>query len=296
MTITRDVLSYKPTREVFSAIGRYHYLTVPQLQRLLYQGRLRSYVQGSLNKLQAAGYVDSKDQTLVSDTGRPLRVWTFTTQGARTLSQMGFSDLPVMHQRLNRSAFMLDHDLDVNDAMIVCELLSTRYSVELIGFKTDNQLHKTPTSVILPDGSKTNVIPDGWVCYGFGGTKAAYAIEVDRGTENRFKWQNKVRSFVAFASGNPSPYEIAFGEKSLTVLVIVKPAQLRSIKEPQARLEDLKRWTEAELLVLGKQNWGSLFRFTVQRTDQTDPSIFFGGAHWVAAFDPTPRSLLEGVL
>jgi len=296
MNITRDALSHKPGRDILFAIGRYHYLTVPQLNRLLYEGRLRGFTQDWLGVLKQQGYAISANQTFVSDTGRPLHVWTFTAQGARALSQMGVADLPVMHQRVTRSAFMLDHDLDVNDAMITCEQLSTRYGMRIVDLKTDNQLHKTPTTVTMPDGSKTNVIPDGWVCYGVGTgpERRAYAIELDRGSEGQVKWRAKVRAYVAFTSGNPSPYETAFGQEALRVLVIVKPAELRDIKGPQARLEDLKRWTEDELTALGKKNWGPVFCFSIVRTDQTDPSIFFTAAHWATPFESTQRSLLEG--
>ena len=294
----RDPLGTKPGHDVLLALGRYHYLTCFQLNRLLYANRSPTFVYEALSALRAAGYVADANWIALRATGAPRKLWSLSRGGGAALAREGVPDLPILHQNARRSGHALEHLHDLNDVLITCELLARRGAgVELLGFAHDEALRRRPTAVTLPDGTATAVVPDGWVAYGFAGGDqvACFAVELDRGFEGREQWGAKVRALVAFASGAPSPYERAFGRPNLTVLVVVRPKPGSRLKPPDGRLAELVAWTEAELGAQGRRAWGAFFRFTAQRAEETDPHAFFAAPVWATPFATGRAPLLEGL-
>lgn len=283
----RDPLSTKPGRDVLLALGRYRSLTSYQINRLLYANRSPTFVYEALAALRAAGYATDANWIARRATGAPRKLWCLTHRGGLALSREGVPDVSLPRHRARRSGTVLEHLHDLNDVLITCELLAARTpGVELLGFKHDDALRRQPTPVTLPDGRQSAVVPDGWVAYGFppDGRVACFTVELDRGLEGRDQWSTKIRALVAFASGQPSPYERAFGYRTLTVLVVVRPAPMQRVKTPAGRLAELLAWTEAELEAQGKRSWGPFFRFTEHWTEEMAPHAFFGTPAWAAPF------------
>jgi hypothetical protein len=294
----RDPVSTKPGHDILLALGRYHFLTSLQLNRLLYTNRSLSFVYETLSALRAHGYVTNDNWIALRATGAPRKVWCLTQRGGMVLLREGIEGIPILHQKARRSSYALEHLHELNDVLITCELLAKRcQEVELLGWKHDLELRRHPTPVTLPDGATTSVIPDGWIAYGLlpRDQVACFAVEVDRGFENREQWCAKVRGLVAFATGNPSPYERAFGYKTLTVMVVVRPKRTNRLKAPAGRLQELKTWTEMELGDLGRTTWGPFFRFTTERAEEVAPEVFFRAASWETPFRAGQAPLLEGI-
>lgn len=294
-----DPLGYKAGREILAAIGRYGYLTHAQITRLLYAPTSGTMVNEWLQTLKGANLVHDENWLRRNPTGKNPRVWTFTEKARRLLTDQGLIDLPSIHHRRIISPWVLDHTIAVNDALLTLELLTRRSSgaVELLGLMSDELLHKHPVVVTLANGKTANVIPDGWIAYGFPQAKESFCLEVDRGTERAAeKWRSKIRAYVACAMGTPSPYKTAFGFDAPNVITVVRPKEGEQVKSAEGRIADLKKWTEDELLALGKKSWALLFRFTTQPPEETDPRFFVGANLWETPFSPTKAPLLEGVL
>ena len=108
-------------------------------------------------------------------------------------------------------------------------------------------------------------------------------------------WNRRI-AYVACASGSPTPYRQAFGFDAPNVLTVVQPKEGEQVKSADGRIRDLIKWTEDELIALGKRSWAPLFRFTTIAPETADPQIFFGAAVWETPFSRTKTPLWEGVL
>ncbi len=293
-------LEFAPGRAILFALGRYGYLTAEQVRRLLYAPGSATFVTQWLKALKHAGLAHDDNWLRLNSTGKNPRVWTFTNKGRRELLERQATELPrAVHLRAPQP-WILEHTIAVNETLVTCELLTRRTGgvFPLLGLRSDELLHKAPITV-QQDGKRFDVVPDGWVAYGFQGAPyRTFCIEVDRGTEVSTKWRSKIRAYVAALSGDPSPYKQTFGYSSTTVMTVVRPKEGVRIEPAEKRIADLKKWTELELAALGKrsQSWARVFRFTLLAPEETDPRIFFGSHSWEMPFQTAKSPLWEDVL
>lgn len=119
-----------------------------------------------------------------------------------------------------------------------------------------------------------SVTPDGFLEVAFAGFRYPLALELDRGTESQLAWRRKVRSIVEWYRRS---YPTLFGTTSLTVLVVIAHGG-------ELRLRNLLRWTKLELVALGREDYGRLFRMTNAPADQTE-SFLFGSLWYVPGHD-----------
>ncbi len=291
-------LDYAPARDLLACLGRYGYLTVPQFLRLLYSPSSRTHVNSWLKTLRDNGYVHDENRIVVNRDGVNPKVWTFTGKGRTYLQEADQTELPRIHHRRLPQSWVLDHTIAVNETLITCELLATTSQgvIELLALRSDEMLHQLPIEIRLDEGKKANVIPDGWVAYRIGDTALSFCIEVDRATEDRNRWRGKIAGYLKALAGDPSPYQKRFEMRSTRVLTIVRPKIQRDQIGPERRLAELKAWTEAELTAQGKQNWASVFPFTIAAPEELDPRIFFGSPVWTLPFSDRKEPVLPGVL
>jgi Replication-relaxation len=291
-------LAFQPGREILAALGRYGYLTTDQVRRLLYSPGSGTFVSEWLKTLGLAGLTHDNNWLRLNPTGKNPRVWTFTEKGRRLAVKSGETELPGIHHQRVPQPWVLDHLIAVNEALVTCELLARKSDgvIELLGLRSDEMLHKMPITIELK-GKRQDVVPDGWVAYGFEGKPyRSFCLELDRGTEVVTKWRAKIRAYVAALSGKPSAYTKLFGFEGATVMTVVRPKEGVRIETPEKRIHDLKTWTEAELTELNRRSWAPLFRFTTLAPEETDPMIFFGAPFWLTPFDDHKTPLWEGVL
>jgi hypothetical protein len=123
------------------------------------------------------------------------------------------------------------------------------------------------------------------------------------------KWRARVR---AYCSSLPA-YTTRFETTLLTAIPVLvatasdfpirdvselKPAELqerrREAKLREYRLQDVVKWTEAELTKLQlAEQLADMFLFTAAPLDQISAFDLFFSPNWVMPFDPTPRPLME---
>jgi hypothetical protein len=105
-------------------------------------------------------------------------------------------------------------------------------------------------------------------------------LEVDMGTMDRRRWQEKVKKYLQFFTGE---FQTVFHTDAATVAVVVG--------DTQRRVAHLKRWTELELTRSHAQASGEIFYFT-RLTEPISPTDLFLAPRFQVAFQTTPDALL----
>ncbi|TAK28853.1 MAG: hypothetical protein EPO21_22110, partial [Chloroflexota bacterium] len=215
-------------------------------------------------------------------------IYTLARKGLNYLDAQGL-DVNVRYhpsEQEKRSYLFLSHTQALNDVLITLELFCRqRQEVVLHTMQHERTLRRDPVYVQDHEGRRLAVIPDAWLDLHFNGSEhMCLALEVDRGSEEQKKWRQKIRGIVAWVKG---PYQEKFQTDTLTVAVIATPGM--------NRLEELLRWTEAELGSLSEQRQADLFRFTGQDVTPEDPSALFLSPNWYRPFDAQAVPLLDGL-
>jgi len=241
--------------EVLVALKDYHFLTVEQVMLLTGRMSLRSS-QHRLKELADAGYVLKHDRRS-SNVLRPLRAaWSLTGKSKAYLEGADMIVLPHRHPR----PYILDHTLAVNEVLIRGRLLEqTTPSVELLEWHHDRELRTfRPVLSVIPDGFLHFVVTTPTGRHSF-----PVLLEVDMGTMDRRRWQEKVKRYLRFFSGE---FQSVFHTGAGTVAV--------AVSDTDKRVSDLRRWTERELARLDAQASGEVFYFTRLTDDLSAEDLF----------------------
>ncbi len=267
---------------ILLALNRHHHLSAEQVRRLLYGRGSLKYAYARLKRLVDAGLV-SHDQARGM-----VGVYAVSGTGRIYLTSLGFDVLPRWRasEEKELGASYYRHALAVADVLIAAKLLAQDHaSIALTTMRHDRELrHRFAVPVRLANGVTRGVIPDGWLDFRItmvdGRFRIPVVLELDRGTHERRRWQQKVEALVAFAAG---PYQEAYGAASLIVAVVATPGETRRV--------ELTTWTEGLLQALRVEHEADLFRFT--SADPIADSVgFFCGPVWYRPFDPAPLPLL----
>ena len=258
--------------EVLAALKDYHFLTVEQIMLLTGRSSLRSS-QNRLKELADAGFVLKHDRRS-SNVLRPLRAaWSLTGKSKSYLEDAGMIVLPARHPR----PYILDHTLGINDVLIKARILEqTTPDVELLEWHHDRNLRRwRPILSVVPDGFMHFAVttPSGRHSY-------PILLEVDMETVDRRRWQQKVKRYVQFFTGE---FQTVFHTDAATVAVVVSGTD--------KRVTDLKRWTEWELDRLQNKASGEVFYFTRLTDDLSAEDLFISPRSQVAFSDTTDALL-----
>src|SRR3954462_4240795 len=229
--------------EVLTALKDYHFLTVEQIMLLTGRPSLRSS-QRRLKELAEAGFVLKHDRRS-SNVLRPLRAaWSLTSKSKSYLEGAGMIVLPARHPR----PYILDHTLAINEVLIKARILEeTTAGVELLEWHHDRNLRRwRPILSIVPDGFLHFAVttPIGRHSY-------PILLEVDLGTIDRRRWQEKVRRYLQFFTGE---FQTVFHTDAATIAIVVS--------DTEKRVSDIKRWIEWELTKLNAKASGEIFYIT----------------------------------
>jgi Replication-relaxation len=280
--MTSSIAPGLPGDRILRALGRYHLLMREQMTRLLYRPTSTTFVGEHLTRLTRDGYLRMERMPLALPVGGTPGYWTLREPGRRYVQEAGI-EVSRGAQRPMTSPYHLWHLAELNDALIAFELLC-RADERLVldELRHDRELRQNAPRIVLSDGRVTTVIPDAWVNLTVSGVPMGIALELDRGTEDECQWRRKLAGLLALAAG---PYQDAFRADSMTVAIIATGGTRRSA--------ELRRWTETELLRLGKPHWGDLFWITAAVPARIDPATLYVGARWTRPFDPVPRPLIS---
>lgn len=279
---------------ILDALLRFHYLTSPQVTRLLYSPGSASLVRSRMKRLVDQRLVETVYLHSQAHGGSAPLVYTLARKGLNALADVG-RDIPTRFRPSEKqlSDYVLRHTLGVNDVLIGLQLVAAQHpGLRLAQLVHERDLKRQPAKVTLPNGETLGYSADGWcdlhVARDGQWYRLPLLLELDRATEHVSKWRRKVASILAYTNG---PYEQQLGTRSLTVAVVAAPGDGTTAAKRQ---QDLLRWTEAELTERGEQGEADLFRFASLPPD-TDPRDLFRTPCWQRPFASQLLPLIEGV-
>lgn len=279
----------RPKHLILEAVGRFHYLSAPQLTRLLFSPSSLTYTQRHLKDLYQSEYLNRVFLPTATPQGSSLAIYCLDKRGISFLRGTD-KDTPRRFrpsEEAQREWLFLRHTLAANEVLILAERLAKlRPDIVIAQLRTERELKQAPTTVKTKRGERS-VIPDGWVDIrrqrpNGRQLQTCLAIELDRGTVPRLAFQRKIQALVHYADG---PYQADFGTESLTIAFVVVA--------DETRLKQVLTWTEEALDQLKARNQADLFGFWVGDPSTTDPEEFFSSSSWHTPFTSSPEPLLD---
>ena len=274
-------------------VGRYHYVTAEQMKRAMGYAML-NYTQSRLKRLNDAGYFRTNFSKRGSQSGSVPFIYSLSEKGWKVLEGAGvtFDQKKRPGAEKVYSVVFYEHMLGVVDVLIGFDLLE-RSRDEVVIDELRNELDIQRQVRTYNQQHKTHFVEwDSFIDLTVADYKAPIALEYDRYTEDRKKWSAKIRRTVELLEAG---YEPLFGQKSVTIAVILGTSEFSSVT-PTKRRDQLRRWTANELARSGKERWEELFLFTDQpavMASGEDARMFFGGTHWYTPTSDTPTALLD---
>jgi hypothetical protein len=284
--------------DVMAALLQYQCMTALQLTKLLFSPGSLTWVQTKLKRLAAAGYLVRSQIPVKLVNGRPPLYYGLGEKGLAHLASYGV-DVPERarpYRIRHYSDPFIAHLLAVNELLIAGQLLCRQRPA----FKLAKALHqqhfeRQPVIVRRANGQPAKVKLDGFLDFEVH-TASPYrspvCLELDRGTERRQKWRDKVRHLVWFLRG---PYQETFSRTAVTIGVVATPGR--------ERLISLIGWTREELTELkASPEEIAAFRFAsfpldwrTAEAQRPTPDDIFLAPHWYPAFESKPVALFNDI-
>lgn len=268
-----------PESRIVLAVGQYHFLTIPQIMRLLgYRQGTQRTIEKRLAWLTANNYLIGK-AGYSQGPGKPRSIYVLGKRGRSYLE----GQLPLRRRFRPSDTWKrehLEHVLGLNDVLIAAERLA-RDAAEvlwLVEMQHEQLLQGQPFLVPMPDGRRHLVVPDAWLDLRVlraeqRPLQECYWIEFDRGTERQAAFREKIRRIIALAA-SPEAYEARFGTNNLTVAIVTLPE-----RQPQLRRDMLLSWIADELSRAGEPRQ-DLFFVTTLDAATLSPADVFCAAVW----------------
>ena len=279
--------------DVMTAILRYQCLTALQVTKLLFSVGSLTWVQTKLKRLTEAGYLVRSAIPVKLVEGRSPLYYGLGERGLGHLASYGV-DVPERarpYRVRHYSDPFIAHLLAVNELLIAGQRLCQQHATVKIGRVLHQQDFERQPVLVGAGSTQVKVKLDGFLDFEVHTAtpyRAPLCLEVDRGTERRRKWRDKVRGLVHFLRG---PYQETFGRKAVTIGVVATPGR--------ERLMSLIGWTREELTELkATPEEIAAFRFATfpldWRTPETQrpaPADIFLAPRWYPAFESKPGPL-----
>ena len=258
--------------DILEAVYQFHYLTVPQLTRLIYGTKLDHYTNEQLKRLTDEGYLfrfplpDSKR-------GNKQLIATLATKGIKHLKDIGKDGVYFRPGDTPPSILHLQHELVLNDFLIAASLLpKVEPSITLAKLIHGWQLHHMPIKVRL-NGEQISVVGDGWLDFRLQIGKDIYQsavwVELDRNSEFSRSFKRKVRALVA-AVTSPA-YQELFGTDIVTIAFATPVSE--------TRMNAMRGYVNEVLTEMGTRADAALFYFT-SLPKELDPKTLFLSPVW----------------
>lgn len=230
-------------RSLIETVGLFGVIRADQLTRLSYAKSSLSYVQKRLKALVEAGILVRGRVPGRLAAGSTPYYYSLSQAGARLVSGV----LPVRLRRkpvelANRSGLFLEHTLLTNDLLIT--LLRTQGD--------DLRVERIETEWMLKE-KLGRFVPDGFLSIVKDDFRYPLFIEVDRGSEQRVAWSEKIERLVSWY---PQALE-TLGVNQFSLVIVIAGGSAN-------RLENLVSWTASELDRLGEPDLGSVIFLTAE--------------------------------
>jgi Replication-relaxation len=250
-------------RSILLALGRFHYLTAAQANRLLYPNLNdeHRYVQRRLKRLVDRDYALRLRALPMPRYGQAPHVFALGRKGRIYLQHLGFPIEPYFRpseeRRATENSPFMTHRLAAIDVMIAADrLCAENPSITCPRLLSERELKRNAVRVQVPSvaGGEVRdvaVIPDAWFQLSHRNESPySIALELDRATEDQTVWRQKVAAYVVWAQG---PYMEAFETDNVTVAVVCPDS---------SRVAQLIEWTMRELTARSSQEFAELILFT----------------------------------
>jgi hypothetical protein len=140
---------------------------------------------------------------------------------------------------------------------------------------------------------KLAVVPDAWLYFEKGGSGKPewfpVLVEIDRGTMFKERFKKHVLSRVEFVRSGG--YRQMFGQEAVMIAYATTGARGEA---SEGRRKALCQWTQEALREVGKENWGSIFRFTSFSLEKIYKANLFEEKVWYMPGEERPAGLFEG--
>src|SRR5215211_2895715 len=296
--LTTPLTIRRAEHDVMTSLLQYQCMTAMQVTKLLFSLGSRTWIQTKLKRLAEAGYLVRSAMPVRLVIGPPPLYYGLGEKGLAHLASYGV-EVPERARPYRVKAYsdpFISHLLAVNEVLIAGQLLCRQQpTVKLARVLHQQDFERQPVLVRRGGGQQAKVKLDGFLDFEVHSAspyRAPFCLELDRGSERRQKWRDKVKSLVHFLRG---PYQDTFGRKAVTIGVVATPGR--------ERLISLIGWTREELTELkATPEEVAAFRFATFPLDwhtpeaqRPTPADIFLAPRWYPAFESKPVPLLHSI-
>ena len=264
--------------ELLQLVHQFQALTVFQIVRILGKETTINNIRSKLKRLVDSGLLETQFLPRTSLGGRSPIVYSLSNKGMRLLG-----DEHTAQQKL-KGMLPLQHLLEINDVLIAALTLPrVEPRIAVFEWRHEHQFKQYPIKI----SEHTFLSPDAFVHvtlappYGKPGERCGIIFEIDRGTEDVYTIQNKLRCYRTLFYGD---FEQVFGCANLTVAFVVTSGG-------EARVRQLVRFAQATF-EHSKED-AELFIFSSVVPGDIQPLPFFTDPLFVQPFTSSPLPLIE---
>jgi len=261
---------------IVEAVYHFRVLTTQQLQTLFFPSLHQAYAR--LSQLYHHGYLERVFLGVHADKMNTPILYVLDRRGMEALQAERGIDVQWGKRSKDISTQFLEHTIAINTVRIaVAKTCAIDEQFVLLEWRGENDLKADYDRVTIrrDDGRMQSVslIPDSYFVLETPRGKAAFFLELDRGTMTTKRFKTKILAYqVYYESG---AYQRRFQTKSLRVLTVTTS---------HARLENLKRVTEEA---------GGKLRFWFSTLTHMLPEHVLTAPIWELATQSEPKSLVE---
>jgi hypothetical protein len=267
-------------QEILKAVHFYRYMTMLDVTYCFYSPSSVSHVREILSRL--CGKKDEQDNQYLyrfgipsNRTGNTERVYVLGARGRDFLTNnthlsVNWYASPSRMANLNYNALL--HSLSLTRVLVAAHYWSKQQDVyKVIGEKISYELANRPGK------NERDIIPDGWLLLERQDkTRGSVLLEIDRGTEYQERFKQHIASRLEFVRSGKC--EEQFGVKHVTIAYV-------NVFGHGARRQNMLQWTRDVLQELGRENWGSIFKFTNVGLDEIYMANLFEKPVWYSPFN-----------
>ena len=221
---------------IINAVEQFRLLTAPQIEALFFPSPrprgCRTSCQRRLQLLFHHAYLERHFQPIIMGEGKAPIVYSLAKKGADLLASHTGRDRASLNWRpkkLSHGYDSLSHRLKINDFRIATILICNSPDLKLQTWLDEGSFRTPALEDKVPmrnhGGRPVRNFPDGYFALEVGpeDRKAHFFLEVDMGTMSHKRWQDKIRTYVAFRDRGLARKH--YGSRNFRLLVVTTSQQ-----------------------------------------------------------------------
>jgi hypothetical protein len=259
----------------------YHYLSLPQIIKLRFSQGSKTTARDYMHQLHQDHLVQVlplyQHSFQGANPGRPTSVFTAARAGLTYLAQVGLSDGRRYHpvEEMAKSQFFLKHTLLVNDTLISAVWLTrTNPQFAISRMIHERQMEEYRLRVKTKDqkqrqSAKLDLYLEWDIDLDGDTAKYHLGIEIDRGTENKRQFSEKIQVIIKSTEDN---FLKLFGVGCPWLAILTTHSQKRA--------DDIVEWIKEELAILKAQDLSPMFFVRFADPSKISPEELFLSPLW----------------